>query len=46
MVKISLKCPECASENIIKADKSTSKKQRYKCKDCNKPFQDAIIQRL
>jgi len=43
MVQITLKCPQCESENIKKAGKSTSGKQRYSCKDCRKSFQEGYV---
>jgi transposase-like protein len=34
-----LYCPECSSHNVIKNGK-VSGRQRYKCKDCNRTFND------
>lgn len=31
-----MECPSCKSDHLIKNGKTSSKKQRWKCKQCNK----------
>jgi transposase-like protein len=40
MVTITLNCIVCDSEDVVKNGKQASGKQRYKCKDCGKTFQN------
>ena len=35
---VELQCPHCYSNNIIKSGKSSTGKQRYRCKHCQKRF--------
>ncbi|MFC2665816.1 MAG: IS1 family transposase [Prevotella histicola] len=34
----SIQCPHCHSNNIVKSGKSSTGKQRYRCKNCRKHF--------
>ena len=40
MFKSVVKCIHCDSENIVKFGKNPKKKQRLKCNDCRKTFQE------
>ena len=35
---VELQCPHCHSNNIIRSGKSSTGKQRYRCKNCRKRF--------
>ena len=35
---VEFQCPHCHSNNIIKSGKSSTGKQRYRCKNCRKRF--------
>lgn len=37
-IKITIKCPNCTSKNIIKNGKKENGKQNYLCKKCNRQF--------
>jgi len=36
--QVTIKCPKCGSEHIIRNGKKANDKQLYKCKDCNRQF--------
>jgi len=40
MVNKAIKCIHCGSENVVKNGKHQNNKQRLKCKQCNKTFQE------
>ena len=40
MVTITLKCAICDSEDVVRNGKQANGKQRYKCKECGKTFQN------
>ena len=35
---VEFQCPHCHSNNIIRSGKSSTGKQRYRCKNCRKRF--------
>ncbi|WP_102284981.1 IS1/IS1595 family N-terminal zinc-binding domain-containing protein [Metaprevotella massiliensis] len=37
-LKVEFLCPYCHSNNIIKSCRSSTGKQRYRCKNCRKRF--------
>ena len=37
-IEITLKCPDCSGENIVKNGKKSYQVQNYLCKDCNRQF--------
>ena len=37
-IEITLKCPDCSGENIVKNGKKSYQIQNYLCKDCNRQF--------
>jgi transposase-like protein len=36
--EITIKCPKCRSEHIVRNGKKANGKQLYKCRDCNRQF--------
>lgn len=36
--RITVKCPKCGSENVVRNGKKANGKQLYKCRDCNRQF--------
>jgi transposase-like protein len=36
--QITIKCPKCKSEHIVRNGKKANGKQLYKCRDCNRQF--------
>jgi len=40
MATITLKCAICDSEDVVKNGRQANGKQRYKCRDCGKTFQN------
>ena len=41
MVMQAIKCIHCGGEHVTKAGRQASKIQRFKCKECNKIFQES-----
>lgn len=41
MDKTPVRCPECESDDITKNGSTSSKEQKYKCKSCNRQFQES-----
>ncbi|MBW4764447.1 transposase [Prevotella salivae] len=35
---VEFQCPHCHSNNVVKSGKSSTGKQRYRCKHCQKHF--------
>ena len=43
MVMVPIKCIHCKSEKIVKFGTNPKDKQRLKCKNCNKIFQEEYV---
>lgn len=41
MVSVTLNCPDCQSQNIIRFGKTTGGYARFRCKDCKRTFSEA-----